>query len=177
MKEYSNHGTIELLSHASTWSEDAQSCPTLCDPMDCSLSCSSVHGIFQARILECVAISKVMLKILHARLQYYMNQELPDIQTGFTKGRGTRDQIENICWIMEKARKFQKNISLCFIDYTKVFDCKDHNRLWKTLKEMGIPNRLACLLRNLHVGQEATFRTPYGTTTWFRIEKGVQQSC
>ena len=115
--------------------------------------------------------SKVMLKILHARLQHYANQELPEVQAGFRKGRGTRDQIANIHWIIQKAREFQKNI--CFIDYAKVFDCVDHNKLWKTLKEMGIPDHLTCLLRNLYAGQEATVRTLYGTTDWFRIEKGL----
>ena len=104
-----------------------------------------------------------MLKILHARLQHYVNQELPDVQAGFRKGRGTRDQIANICWIIEKAREFQKNIYLCFIDYTKAFDCVDHNKLWKALKEMGIPDHLTCLLRNLYADQEATVRTLYGT--------------
>ena len=109
--------------------------------MDCSLPGSSVHGIFQARVLEWGAIafsashaSKVMLKILQARLQQYMNHELPDVQAGFRKGRGTRDQLANICWITEKAREFQKNIYLCFIDYAKAFDCVDHNKLWKILK-------------------------------------------
>ena len=121
--------------------------------------------------------SKVMLKILHARLQHYMNQELPDIQAGFRKGRGTRDQIEKFFWIIERAREFQKNIYLCFIDYAKAFDCVDHNKLWKALKEMEIPDHLTCLLKNLYVGQEETVRTLYGTTDWFRIEKGVQQDC
>ena len=97
-----------------------------------------------------------MLKILQARLQYYVNHELPDVQAGFRKGRGTRDQIANICWIIEKIREFQKNIYFCFIDYAKAFDCVDHNTLWKTLKEMGIPGHLTCLLRNLYAGQEAT---------------------
>ena len=97
-----------------------------------------------------------MLKILQARLQQYMNRELPDIQAGVRKGRATRDQIANICWIMEKAREFQKNISFCFIGYAKAFDCVDHNKLWKILKEMGIPDHLTCLLRNLYAGQEAT---------------------
>ena len=105
--------------------------------------------------------SKIMLKILHARLQHYANQELPDVQAGFRKGRGTRDQIANIHWIIEKARKFQKNIYLCFIDYATTFDCVDHDKLWKALREMGIPDHLTCLLRNLYVGQEA--RTLYGT--------------
>ena len=107
----------------------------------------------------------------------YANQELPDIQAGFRKGRGTRDQIANIHWIIEKAREFQKNIYLCFINYAKAFDRVDHNRLWKTLKEMGIPDHLTCLLRNLYAGQEATVRTLYGTIDWFKIEKGVRQGC
>ena len=103
-----------------------------------------------------------MLKILHARLQkHYANQELPDVQAGFTKGRGTRDQIANIHWIIEKARKFQKNIYLCFTDYTKAFDCADHDKWWKALREMGIPNHLTCFLKNLYVDQEATVRTLY----------------
>ena len=101
----------------------------------------------------------VMVKILQARLQQYVNREPPDVQAGFRKGRGTRDQIANICWIMEKAREFQKNIYFCFIDYSKAFDCVDHKKLWKILKEMGIPDHLACLLRNLYAGQEATVRT------------------
>ena len=114
-----------------------------------------------------------MLKILQARLQQYMNCELPDVQPGFRKGRGTRDQISNIRWIMEKAREFQKNIYFCFIDYAKAFDCVDHNKLWKILKEMGISDHLTCLLRNLYAGQEATVRTGHGTTDWFQIGKGV----
>ena len=108
--------------------------------------------------------SKVMLKILQARLQQYMNHELPDVQAGFRKGRGTRDQIANMRWIMEKAIEFQKkNIYFCFIDYAKAFDCVDHNKLWKILKEMGIPDHLTCLLRNLYASQEATVRTGHGT--------------
>ena len=102
-----------------------------------------------------------------------MNHELLDIQDGFRKARGTRDQIANICWIIKKAREFQKNIYFCFIDYAKAFDCVDLNKLWKTLKEMGIPDHLTCLLRNLYVGQEATVRTGHGTTDWFQIGKGV----
>ena len=121
--------------------------------------------------------SKVMLNILQARLQQYMNRELPDVQAGFRKGRGTRDQIANIHWIIEKAREFQKNIYFCFIDYAKVFDCVDHNKLWKILKKMGIPDHLTCLLRNLYAGQEATVRTGHGTTDWFQIGKGVRQGC
>ena len=106
-----------------------------------------------------------------------MNHELPDVQAGFRKGRGTRDQIANIPWIIKKAREFQKNINFCFIDYTKAFDCVDHNKLWKILKEMGIPDHLTCLLRNLYAGQEATVRTGHGTTDWFQIGKGVFQGC
>ena len=109
--------------------------------------------------------SKVMLKILQARLQQYMNRELPDVQAGFRKGRETRDQIANICWIMEKGTEFQKNIYFCFIDHAKAFHSVDHNKLWKILKEMEIPDHLTCLLRNLYAGQEATVRTGHGTTT------------
>ena len=113
----------------------------------------------------------VMLKILQARLQWYVNCEIPDVQAGFRKGRGTRDQIVNIHWITEKAREFQKNIYFCFIDYAKAFDCVNHNKLWKILQEMGIPDDLTCLLRNLYAGQEATVRTGHGTTDWFQIRK------
>ena len=112
-----------------------------------------------------------MLKILQASLQQYMNQELPDVQAGFRKGRGTIYQIVNILWIIEKAREFQRNIYYCFIDYTKAFDPVDHNKLWKILKEMGIPDHLTCLLRNLYAGQEATVSTGHGTTDWFQIGK------
>ena len=108
-----------------------------------------------------------MLKILQAKLQQYVNRKLPDVQAGFRKGRGTRDQIANICWITEKAREFQKNIYFCFIDCAKVFDCVDHNKLWKILKDMGIPDHLICLLRNLYAGQEATVKTGHGTMNWF----------
>src|SRR5574341_1445017 len=118
----------------------------------------------------------MMLKILQARLQQYVNHELPDFQAGFRKGRGTRDQIANIHWIMEKAREFQKNIYFCFIDYAKDFDCVEHNKLWKILQEMGIPDHLTCLLRNLYAGQEPTVRTGHETTDWFQIGKGVRQS-
>ena len=106
-----------------------------------------------------------------------MNRELPDVQAGFRKGRGTRDQNANIRWIMEKAREFQKNIYFCFIDYAKAFDCVDHNKLWKILQEMGIPDHLTSLLRNLYVGQDATVRTGHGKTDWFQIGKGVRQGC
>ena len=106
-----------------------------------------------------------------------MNHEIPDVQAGFRKGRGTRDQIANIRWIILKAREFQKNIYFCFIDYAKAFDCVDYNKLWKILKEMGILDHLTCLLRNLYAGQEATVRTGHGTTDWFKIGKGVHQGC
>ena len=121
--------------------------------------------------------SKVMLKILQARLQQYVNHELPDVQDGFRKGRGTRDQSANIHWIIEKARECQKNIYFCFTDYTTVFDCVDHNELWKLLQEMGIPDHLTCLLSNLYAGQEATVRTGHGTKDGFQIGKGVRQGC
>ena len=106
-----------------------------------------------------------------------MNRELSDVQSGFRKDRGTRDQIANISWIIEKAREFQRNIYFCFIDYAKAFDCVDHSKLWKILQEMGIPDHLTCLLRNLYAGQEATVRTGHGTTNWFQIGKGVCQGC
>ena len=118
-----------------------------------------------------------MLKILQARFQQYMNHELLHVQAGFREGRRTRDQIANILWIIEKARQFQKIIYFCFIDYTKVFYCVDHNKLWKILKEMGIPGHLTCLLRNLYSGQEATVRTGHGTADWLQIGKGVCQGC
>ena len=118
-----------------------------------------------------------MLKILQSRLQQYMNRELPDVQAGFRIGRGTRDQIANIRWIIEKAREFQKNIYFCFTDYAKAFDCVDHNKLRKILKEMVIPDHLTCLLRNPYIGQQATVRTGPGTTGWFQIGKGVRQVC
>ena len=130
--------------------------------------CSNYHTI--ALISHA---SKVLLKILQARLHQYVNH----VQAGFRKGRGTRDQIANICWIIKKAREFQKNIYFCFIDYTKAFDCVDHNKLWRILKEMGIPDHLTCLLRNLFTGQEATVRTGHETTDWFQIGKGECQGC
>ena len=139
---------------------------------DNAKECSNYHTV--ALILHA---SKVMLKFLQARLQQFVNCELLDVQAGFRKGRGTRDQISNICWIMEKAREFQKNTYFCFIDYAKVFDYVDHNKLWKILQEMGIPDHLICLLRNLYACQEATVRTGHGTTYWFQIGKGVCQGC
>ena len=134
--------------------------------------CSNYHTI--ALISHA---SKVRLKILQARFQQYVNCGLPDVQAGFRKGRGTRDQIANICQIIKKAREFKKNIYFCFIDSVKAFDHVDHNKLWKILKEMGIPDHLSCLLRNMFAGQEATFRNGHGTTDWFQIRKGVHQGC
>ena len=119
----------------------------------------------------------VRLKIVHARFQHYANQELPYVQAGFRKRKGTRDQIVNIPCIIEKAKEFQKKIYLCFIDFAKAFDCVDHNNLWKALKEIGIPDHLTCLLRNLYAGQEAAVRSLYGTTDWFKIEKAARQGC
>ena len=133
--------------------------------------CSNYHTI--ALISHA---SKVMFKILQARLQQYVNWELPDVQAGFRKGRGTRDQIANIRWIMKKAKEFQENIYF-FIDYAKAFDCVDHNKLWKILQEMGIPDHHTCLLRNLYAGQEATVRIRHWTMDWFQIGKGVRQGC
>ena len=118
-----------------------------------------------------------MLKILQVRLQQYMNKELGDVQARFQNGRGTRDQIANICWIIKKARKFQKRIYFCFIDYTKAFDCVDHNKLWKILKEIGIPEHFTCILKNLCAGQKETLRTRHGTTDWFKIGIGIRQGC
>ena len=116
-----------------------------------------------------------MLKILQTGLQQFVNHELPDVQAGFRKGRGTRNQIANICWIIEKGRGFQKNIYFCFLDYAKAFDSVNHNKLWKILQEMGKPDHLTCLLRNLYAGQEATVRNGHETTDWFQIEEEVHQ--
>ena len=121
--------------------------------------------------------SKVMLKILQARLQYYVNREILVVQAEFRKGRGTRDQIANIHWIIKKAKEFQKNIHFCFLDYAKAFNCVEHNKLWKSLQKMGILDHLTCLLRNLCAGQEATVRTRHGTTDWFQIGEGLCQVC
>ena len=118
-----------------------------------------------------------MLKVLQARLQQYVNHELPDVQAGLRKGRGTRDQIVNICWTIEKARELQKDIYFCFIDHANAFDCVSHNKLWKILKKMGIPDHLICLLRNLYADHDATVRTGQGTTEWFQIGKGVRHGC
>ena len=122
-------------------------------------------------------ISKVMFKILQARLQQYVNHELPDVQAGFRKVRGTRNRIANILWIIKKGGEFEKHIFFCFIDFAKAFDCVDHNKLWKILREMGILDHLTHLLRNLYAGQEATVRTGHGTTDWFQIGKGIPQDC
>ena len=121
--------------------------------------------------------SKVMLKTFQARLQQYVNQELPEVKAGFQRGKGTRDQIANVCWIMEEREFQKKKVYFCFIDYSKAFSCVDHNKLWKILKEMRIPDHLTCLLRNLYAGQEATVRTEHGTIDWFQIGKGVCQGC
>ena len=132
--------------------------------------CSNYHTI------ALISHASEGVKILQSRLHQYMNCELPDVQAGFRKGRGTRGQIANILWIIKKAREFQKNIYFCFIDYEKAFDCVDHNNLWK-IQEMGIPDHLTCLLRNLYAGQEATVRTGHGTTDLFQIGKGLHQGC
>ena len=142
--------------------------------------CSNYHTIVliaQASKVQLYKVQSTKLTILQARLQQFVNHELLDVQAGFRKGRGIRDQIANICWIIEKAREFQKNIYFCFIDYAKALDCVDHNKLRKILQKMGIPDHLTCLLRNLFAGQEATIRTECGTTDWFQIGKGVCQVC
>ena len=133
-----------------------------CNAKECSSYCTI------ALILHA---SKVTLKILQPRLQQYVNQELPDVQAGFRKRRETRDKIANIHWIIEKAREFQKNIYFCFVDFAKAFDCVDHNKLWKILQEMGIPDHITCLLRNLYTSQEATVRTGHGTSTGSKLGK------
>ena len=133
------------------------------------------NALTTAQITLISHASKIMLKILQVRLQQYMNCELPDVQAGFRKGRGIREQIANICWIIKKARKFQKNI--CFIDYSQAFDCVGHNKLWKILQEMGISDHPTCPQRNLYAAQETTVRTGHGTTDCFQIETGVSQCC
>ena len=135
------------------------------------------YGNVSFHIILISHVGKLMLKVLQARLQQHVNCEIPHVQAGFRKDRGTRDQITNIHWIIEKAREFQKNIYICFIDYAKVFDCVDHNKLWKILQEMEIPDHLTCLLRNQYEGQEATVKTRHGTTDLFQIKKGVCQGC
>ena len=161
--------------------------------MDCSLTGSSVHGIFQARVLEWGAIafsegcsnyhtialishaSKVMLKIFQARLQQYMNFQM--FKLDLEKAEEAEIKLPIFVGFSKKAREFQRNIYFCFIDYVKAFDCVDHNKLWKILQEIGIPDHLTCLLRNLYAGQEATVRTGHGTTDWFQIGKGIHQGC
>ena len=167
------HSTCQQIWKTQQWPQDWKrsvfiSVPKKGNAKECSNYCTialSSHA------------SKVMLKILQARLQQYVNWEIPDVQAGFRKGRGTRDQIANICWIIEKAREFQKNIYFCFIDYAKDSDCVNHSKLWKILKETGIPDHLTCLLSNLYAGQEATVRTGHGQTDWFQIGKRVCQGC
>ena len=160
------HSTRQQIWKTQQWPQDWKKVSFHSSPKECSNYCT-LALISHA--------SKVMLKILQARLQQYMNRERPDVQAGFRKGRGTRDQIANIRWTIKKAREFQKNICFCFIDYTKAFDCVDHNKLWKILREWGIPDHLTCLLRNLHAGQEVIVRTGHGTADWFQTGKGVCQ--
>ena len=162
LKYYTQY--VSKFGKTQQWSQDSKRSvfmpiPKKGNGKECSKYCTIVF------ILHA---SKVMLKIFQARLQQYVNPELPDVQDEFRKGRGTRDQIANFCWIIEKARKFQKNIYFCFIDYAKAFDCVDHNKLWSILKEMGIPDHLTCLLRNLYAGQEATVRTGHEQQTGSR---------
>jgi len=167
------HSICQQIWNTQQWPQDWKRTVFTPIPMKGNVKeCSHCHTI--ALVSQA---SKAMLKILQARLQQYVNNEIPDVQAVFRKGRGTRDQFANIHWIFEKAREFQKNIYFCFIDYTKAFDFVDHNTLWKILKEMGIPDHLTCILRNLYAGQEATVRTGHGTTDWFQIRKGVYQAC
>ena len=167
------HSICQQIWKTQQWSQDWKRSVFISIPKKGSAKeCSNYHTITLIS-----HTSKVMLKILQARLQQYKNWELPDVEAGFRKGRGTGDQIANISWLIEKAREFQKNIYFCFIDYTKAFNCVDHNKLWKILQEMGIPDHLTCLLRNLCAGQEATVRTGHGTVDWFQIGKGVCQGC
>ena len=143
-------------------------------PQSCVSSGGSMMGLMVTSSKRAYATPRSVAAPvgLEAKFQQYVSHELPDVQAGFRKSRGTRDQIANICWIIEKAREFQKNIYFCFIDYAKAFDCVDHNKLWKILNEMGIPDHLICLLRNLYAGQEITVRTGHRTTDWFQIGKG-----
>ena len=167
------HSLCQQIWKTQQWPQDWKRSVFILNPKKGNAKeCSNYHTVVlisQAR--------KVMLKILQARLHQYVNWELPDVQIGFRKGRRTRDQIANICWIVEKAREFQNNIYFCFIDCAKAFDCVDDNKLWKILKEMRIPDHLTCLLRNLYAGQKATVRTSHRTKDWFKTGKGVHQSC
>ena len=137
----------------------------------------SFHSNPKERQCKRMLNSKVTLKILQARFKQYMNHALPDDKVGFRIVSRTRDQIVNICWIIKKATEFQKSIYFCFIEYAKAFDCVDHSKLWKILKEMGIPDHLTCLIKNLYAGQETTVRTGHGTIDWFQIRKRVHQGC
>ena len=161
------HSTCQQIWKTQQWLQDWERSVLISIPKEGNAKeCSNYHMI--ALIPH---TSKVMLKILQARLEQYMNRELPDVQAGFRKGRGTKDQITNIFWMIEKAREFQKNIYFCFTDYAKAFDCVDNNKLWKSLQEIGIPDHLNCLQRNLYANQEATIRTGHGTTDLFQIGK------
>ena len=161
------HSTCQQIWKTQQWPQDWKRSVFISIPKKGNVKeCSNYHTI--ALISHA---SKVMLKILQAMLQRYVNCEIPVFQAGFRKGRGNRDQIANICWIINKAREFQENIYFCFIDYAKAFDCVDHSKLWKILKEIAIPDHLTCLLRNLYSGQEATVRTGHRTTYWFQMEK------
>ena len=160
------HSICQHIWKTQQWPQDWKSNPI--PKKGNAKECSNYHTI--ALISHA---SEVMPQILQARLQQYVNCELPDVQARFRKGRETNDQIVNICWIIKKAGEFQKNVYFCFIDYAKAFDCVDHSKLWKILKKMGIPDHLTCLLRNLYAGQEATVRNRRGTTDWFQIRKGV----
>ena len=165
------HSICQQIWKAQQWSQDWKMSVFILIPKKGNAKeCSDYHTI---KLIS--HASKVMFKILQASLQQYVNHEVPDVQAGFRKGRGSRDQIANICWIMGKAKEFQKNIYFCSFDYAKAFDCVDHNKLWKILKELGILDHLTYLLRNLYVGQERTVRTGHGTTDWFQIRKGVCQ--
>ena len=167
------HSLYQQIWKTQQWPQDWKKAVFISIPKkDNAKECSNYHTI--ALISHS---RKVMIKTVQARLQQYLNWELPDVQARFRKSSGTRDQIANISWIMEKAREFQKNIYFCFIDYAKAFDCVDHNNLWKILKEMGIPDHFSCLLKNLYAGQEATVRTRHGITGWFQIGEGVCQGC
>ena len=167
------HSICQLIWKTQQWPQNSKrSVFTLKPKNGNAKECSNYHTISLIS-----HASQVILKVLQWRLQQCMNFELPDVQAGYRKGRGIRDKIANIRWIMEKAREFQKNIYFCCIDYAKAFDCVDHQKLWKILKEMGIPDHLTCLLRNLYAGQEATVRTGHGTTDWFQIGKGAHQGC
>ena len=167
------HSICQQIWKTQQWLQDQKSSVLIPIPKKGNVKeCSNYHTF--ALISH---TSKLMLKVLQARLQQYVNRELPDIQAGFRKGRGTSDQIANIRWVIEKAREFLESIYFCFIDYAKAFDCVDHNKLWKILQESGIPDHLTCLLRNLYAGQEATITTLHGTTDWFQKGKGVCQDC